>query len=170
MVIPVLAFTLCIASVAQNLDANPVHFSGMHFSAEDEGVKNAVPIPEDVWALLKQDDDVPEVLKHQNPTAKSSPRTWFSAAFVHLHQAIGNDFVVQGEGPMMGANMTGFWVFSETSRGPKLVLKISAHDLLIRDTKSGGYRIIEASAVTAATHVSTLTYKFDGDHYVLSRK
>ena len=170
MVIPVLAFTLCIASVIQNLDSNPVQFSGLHFSAEDEGVKNAVPIPEDVWSLLKQDGDVLEVLKHQSPTATTPPRTWFSAAFVHLHGAIGNDLVVQGEGPMMGANVTEFWVFAETSRGPKLVLRIPAHDLLIRETESGGYRIIEASAITAAAHVSTLTYKFDGNHYVRSRK
>jgi hypothetical protein len=170
MVIPVLAFTLCIASVAQNLDSNPVQFSGLHFSAEDEGVKNAVPIPEDVWSLLKQDDDVLEVLKHQSPPVKTPPRTWFSAALVHLHGAIGNDLVVQGEGPMMGANVTEFWVFAETSRGPKLVLRIPAHDLLIRETESGGYRIIEASAITATAHVSTLTYKFDGNHYVLSRK
>ena len=71
---------------------------------------------------------------------------------------------------MMGANVTEFWVFAETSRGPKLVLRIPAHDLLIRQTESGGYRIIEASAITAAAHVSTLTYKFDGNHYVRSRK
>jgi hypothetical protein len=101
---------------------------------------------------------------------KTPANTWFSAAFVHLHGAIGNDLVVQGEGPMMGANVTEFWVFAETARGPKLVLKVPAHDLLIRETESGGYRIIEASAITAATHVSTLTYRFDGNHYVLSRK
>jgi hypothetical protein len=169
MVMPALAFALCVASIAQNLDSNSAQFSGLHFSAEDEGVKNAVPIPEDVWSLLKQDDDVREVLKRQSPTVKTLPREWFSAAFVHLHQANENDLVVQAEGPMMGANMTEFWVFRRDVTRSQLVLKIPAHDLLIRETESGGYKIIEASAITAATHVSTLTYKFDGNHYALSR-
>jgi hypothetical protein len=48
MLIPVLAFTLCIASVAQNLDSNPEQSSDLHFSAEDESAKNAVPIPDGV--------------------------------------------------------------------------------------------------------------------------
>lgn len=156
MLIPVLAFTLCIASVTQNLDSNPEQSSDLHFSAEDEGVKNAVPTPDGVWSLLKQDDDVREALQNQNSTVKTPPRTWVSAAIVHLHEASENDLVVQGQGPMMGANVTEFWVFAETSHGPKLVLKIPAHDLLIREARSGGYKIIEASAITAATHVSNV--------------
>ena len=77
--------------------------------------------------------------------------------------------MVQGEGAMMGANVTEFWVFAETPRGSRLVLKAPAHDLVIRDIASGGYKIIEASAVIAG-HVSTLTYKFDGNQYILYRR
>jgi hypothetical protein len=165
----VLAVALSIASTSPISGLKLLLSSDQHFGAEDDAVNNAVPIPGGVWSLLKQDADVQEVLQHQNPPLKAPPRTWFSAAVIHLHGASGNDLVVQGEGRLMGANVTEFWVFTETPRGPKLVLKIPAHDLAIRDIESGGYKIIEASAVIAG-HVSTLTYKFDGNQYILYRR
>jgi hypothetical protein len=143
--------------------------SALHFSAEDEVVKNAVPIPDEVWSLLMEDIDVRDVLQHQTPPLSVPPKNWFSATFVHLHEQRENDLAVQGEGPMMGANVTEFWVFAATERGPKLVLKVPAHDLVLRNRVSNGYRVIEASAITAS-RVSTLTYSFDGSHYVPTRK
>jgi hypothetical protein len=50
--------------------------------------------------------------------------------------------------------------------GPELLLKVSAHDLVIRDIESSGDKIIEASAVIAG-NVSTLIYKFNGSQYIL---
>jgi hypothetical protein len=169
MLIPVLAVALSVASVLSNSDANMLRSSDRHFSAEDDCVENAVPIPGEVWSVLKQDTDVQEVLRYQNPPLKVLPKTWFCAAVVHLHRTSGNDLVVQAEGKMTGANVTEFWVFAASPQGPKLVLKIPAHDLVIRDIESGGYKIIEASAVTAR-HVSTSIYKFDGHKYILYRR
>jgi hypothetical protein len=156
MLMTVLTVALSIASASFD----------QHFSAEDDGVKNAVPIPDGVWSLLKHDTDVQKVLENQSPALKAPPRAWFSATVVHLHGESGNDLVVQGEGQMMGANVTEFWVFAETPRGPKLVLKVPAHDMVIRDAESGGYKVIEASAVIAG-RVSTRTYKFDRNQYNL---
>jgi hypothetical protein len=164
----ILCIALCIAAFASNL--NPLRHADLHFSAEDDSVKNAVPIPGDIWSLLKQDADVSDAAQNQTPPTKSPPRAWFSAARVHLHGSSANDLVVMGRGPIRGANMTTFWVFADTLRGRKLVLKLPAHDLVIRDAESDGYKIIDASAVIGAAHVSTLTYKFDGNHYILSRK
>jgi hypothetical protein len=169
MFIPVLAVALSVASISPNSNANMSRSSDQHFSAEDDCVKNAVPIPGDVWSVLKQDTDVQEVLQHQNPPLKVLPRTWFCAAVVHLHGTSENDLVVQAEGEMRGANVTEFWVFAGAPQGLKLVLKIPAHDLMIRDIESGGYKIIEASAATAV-RVSTLIYKFDGHQYILYRR
>ncbi|WP_433963965.1 hypothetical protein [Tunturiibacter gelidiferens] len=168
MLLPKLAVALSIAVVSANPGTNPLQSSDLHFSAEDVDVKDAVPISDEIWSLLKEDIDVRDQLQRQNAPLKD-PKNWFSAAVVHLHKANEYDLVVQGEGPMMGANVTEFWVFAETKRGPKLVLKAPAHDLLLRNHVSNGYRIIEASAVTAL-RVSTLTYTFDGNHYVLIQK
>jgi len=66
---------------------------------------------------------------------------------------------------MMGANVAEFWVFAETEHGPKLVLKVPTHDLLLLNHISSGYSVIEASTVIAQ-HVSTLTCTFDGSRYV----
>jgi hypothetical protein len=169
MFMPVLVTMLSIASILPNSESNLLRSSDLHFSAEDAGVKNSVSIPNGVWLLLKQDADVQEVLENQNPPLKAPPRTWFSAVAVHLGGANGDVLVVQGESQMMGANVTEFWVFGEAPPGPKLLLKVSAHDLVIRDVESGGDKIIEASAVIAG-HVSTLIYKFNGSQYILYRQ
>jgi hypothetical protein len=164
-----LVVALSITLVSTNSAVNPLQTADVHFSAEDELVKNAVPIPDEIWPLLKVDSDVQDQLRRQTPPLKDPPKNWFSAAFVHLREQNENDLVVQGEYPMMGANVTEFWVFAETNRGPQLVLKVPAHDLFLLNRVSNGYRVIEASAVTAL-HVSTSTYTFDGSHYVPVRK
>jgi hypothetical protein len=169
MLIGLLSIALCIVSVASNAAVNALHHADLHFSAENS-VKNAVPVPEAIWSLLKEDADVREVEERETPPIRNPPRNWFSAARVHLHTPRANDFIVQGEGPLMGANLSTFWVFGDTASGAKLLLKIPAHDLVIRDAESNGYKVIEASAVIAAAHVVTLTYKFNGERYLLSSR
>jgi hypothetical protein len=169
MFLPVLAVVLSVAQISQNPDSGWLRAADLHFSAEDFSVKNAVPIPDGIWSLLKQDTGVRELLQNRNPPLGDPPRAWFSATVAHLHGASENDLVVQAEGELSGANVTDFWVFAETPHGPRQVLKTSGHDLVIRNLKSDGYKIIEARAVIAG-HVSTLTYKFNGSQYILYRR
>lgn len=161
----ILSLALCIVAVTWNL--NPLQHADLHFSAEDDSVKNPVPIPEAIWLILQDDADVQTIEQHQTPPIRNPPRSWFSAARVHLHGSSANDLVVQGVGSIAGANVSTFWVFADTGRGPTLLLKTPAHDLVIRDAESNGYKVIEASAVIAAAHVVTLTYHFDGELYRL---
>ena len=72
MLIPVLAVALNIASASSN-SPNLLRASDPHFSAENDGVKNAVPIPDGVWSLLKQDADVQRALDYQSPPLKAPP-------------------------------------------------------------------------------------------------
>jgi hypothetical protein len=74
------------------------------------------------------------------------------------------DLIVVAEGPLAGGNVDTFWVFVHESRGFRLALMISAHDLLVKSTRSHGYRDLEALAATAVT-LSTVRFKFNRGTY-----
>jgi hypothetical protein len=44
-----------------------------YFSAEEDGVKNPVPIPEAMLAILRKDEDVRDVLEDENIPAEKIP-------------------------------------------------------------------------------------------------
>lgn len=133
-----------------------------HFSAEDEAVKKPALIPEDVLAALKKDHDVAEVI--ENDTEEKFSSSWFSASAIHLSVHRADDLVVVAEPPLAGANITTFWIFRAIPSGHSLVLKVGAHDLEVKPSRTNGYRDIEASAETAVVFTSAL-YKFDGKTY-----
>jgi len=135
-----------------------------HFSAEEDGVKKPIPIPEAVLATLKQDEHICSVLEYENISAEKIPASWFSASAIHLNRPDQLDLVVMGIGPLRGANVITFWVFATTARGYELVLMAPAHDLIVKNTRWKGYREIELVSMTAL-EISTVLVRFDGERY-----
>lgn len=135
-----------------------------HFSAEDSGVTKPVAIPEDVLAILREDDTVRLALKDGSTPAEKLPLSWFSASVIHLSGSDKSDLLVKGEAPILGANVTTFWIFGATDHGHELVLTAPAHDLVLQSARWKGHREIQMMSATAS-NVSTVLYRFDGKRY-----
>jgi hypothetical protein len=135
-----------------------------HFSAEDEGVKNPSEIPNDVMAILRTDKLVQNVAEDENIPLERIPAKWFSASRIRLGSDEANDLIVVAEGPLAGGNVDVFWVFIQQNQTFKLALVFPAHDLIVKNARSHGYRDIEAMGATAIT-VTTVRFKFDGAVY-----
>jgi hypothetical protein len=140
-----------------------------HFNAEDTGVKRPIAIPNDVLDALREDEGVRLVLDDQRIPAARLPSSWFSASAIHLSTAAESDLIVKGEGSILGANVTTFWVFRASPRGNQLVLVATAHDLTVQNTHRNGYLEIETTSATAS-EVTTVSYRFKGTRYVAYRK
>lgn len=136
----------------------------LHFSAEDNGVKNPVPVPEPVLAILAREEAVRNVLDNDNIPPKSVPASWFSASLTHLSGPNEQDLIVMGTGPLRGANVIPFWVFCVAANGYELVLASPAHDLIVKKTRWRGHRDIELISITAR-EISTVLCRFDGKKY-----
>ena len=91
----------------------------LQFSAEDEGVKRPVKIPEEVLAILRKDKLVHNVLEDQELTAEKLPSAWFSAAECRLGSSRQKDLIVTAVGPLVGANInpTGYPFDSGNPKG-----------------------------------------------------
>jgi hypothetical protein len=139
-----------------------------HFSAEDEGVKEPVPVPQTVFEILKQNSLVTEALSNENLSPDKLPVTWFSASFVHLKDAQEDDLVVIGIGPLRHANTVTFWVFRHVDGNDQLILTVMGHDLRILDHRTMDFNDIEASAISQQK-VATINFEFDGKEYIRSR-
>jgi hypothetical protein len=59
-----IALVMCGALTAEGQRSHPSE--QLHFSAEESGVKKTVPIPEDVAAILRNDNMVRNILEDQN--------------------------------------------------------------------------------------------------------
>jgi hypothetical protein len=137
----------------------------IHFSAEDLSVKHPVEIPQDVMRILQQDDMVRNFAEDQKVALDKLPAGWFSASRIELGRAGPRDLVVAAEGPLAGGNVEVFWVFVHQSHGFGLALMVPAHDLVVKSTRSHGYRDIDALAATAVI-VTTVRFRFDGRSYL----
>jgi hypothetical protein len=134
------------------------------FSAEDENVNHPVAIPAEVMALLAKNEDVRNVLEYEKVEPSNLPASWFSAAEVRLGNKSERDLIIASKGPLRGANIDPFWVFIHDSKGFKLALSISLHDLVVKRTRSHGYRDLELSGMTASI-VTVGKFRFDGNAY-----
>jgi hypothetical protein len=135
-----------------------------HFSAEDASVQHPVRIPAEVMAILRNDERVRNVLESENLRPDALPEPWFSVAEVHLGPPHEVDYIVAGEGPMMGANISPFWVVIHNANGFRLALFLGAHDLEVGRTRSNGYQGLTTYGATAST-VTTVHFRFDGSEY-----
>jgi hypothetical protein len=117
-----------------------------HFTAEDKRVQHPIKLPESVLAIIDEDE------------------TMLSACEVHLAGPSERDIVVMAAGSLRGANVVEFWVLRPTDRGFEMLLDAPAHDLIVKNSRSNGYRDIELLSATAVT-VSTVIVRFDGKKY-----
>jgi hypothetical protein len=86
------------------------------------------------------------------------------ASEVHLNAPTEKDIVAIAAGLLAGANVTMFWVFRPVRQDFQLLLKASAHDLEVKNTRSNSYKDIEILVATA-TRGSKLFFRFDGLRY-----
>lgn len=135
------------------------------FSAVDENVKRPVDLPPGVVAILAKNAGVKDVIESLGLPPERLPLSWFLASEIHLSGRNEKDLVVVGTGAIMGANVTTFWIFRPRHGGFELLLDAApALELVIKDSRSHGYRDVELSAATAVT-ASTVLLKFDGRGY-----
>jgi hypothetical protein len=149
-----LLVSLCVATCLLAQD-----FERRAFSAEGPGGEHTIAMPDPILAKLGQDQDVTILV---SPDAKFSS-SWFRAAEVDLKEGE-RDVVVIGEYPVLGANVTTFWIFGPEASGFPLLLKVVAHTIQANNDRSHGYRNIVAMSVIGAK-IKDSTFKFDGKRY-----
>jgi hypothetical protein len=160
-----LLLVVCAASGPGAAGRQTSHkFEQRHFSVEAAGVERPVPIPNDVLAILREDESVRSLLDDQGISTDKLPSTWFSASSVHLGDSSETDMVIKGEEPITGANVTTFWVFVATPRGHELVLTTVAHDLLVRNERKNGRPEIQTMSATALK-ATIVSFRFNGRRY-----
>jgi hypothetical protein len=152
-----------VSSLAQTAIA-PAGAEQRQFSMEDESVKLAASVPPEIIALLARDPDVKDALAYEHLATETIPSSWFLASEVHLSSASEKNFVVIGRGPLLGANVTTFWIFRPRDHRYELVLKAPAHTLVVKNTRSNGYRDIQLLSATAVTE-STVLCRFGAGTY-----
>jgi hypothetical protein len=136
-----------------------------NFSAEDDGVKRPVAAPNEVMGLLAKDHMVRTQMENEEPRPEEPPAAWFSVSEIQLGPTQTDDLIVQAAGPLAGANVDTFWIFVLTSDGWKLALAVPAHNLIVMRSRFGGYRKIEADAMTCCS-ITTARFRFDGTKYM----
>jgi hypothetical protein len=141
----------------------------LHFSAEDQNVKRPIILTEAALALIAKDPDVTNVLKDYGSAGAKLLTTWLSASALHLDGRGERDIVVVAKGPLSGANITTFWVLRPSSSSFELLLTVPAHDLIVKMSRSKGYRDLETLAATAV-RVSSVSFRFDGSKYKPSKQ
>jgi hypothetical protein len=159
--IPILIISCLQLLVAQSTGGPG--YEQAHFSAEDESDAPHCPSGRST-APDQRGPFVAEALKSQAPATTQVPAGWLMASGVHLAGPDENDIVVVAAGLLSGANVTTFWVLRPADRSYELLLTAPAHDLVIKRTRSKGYKEIELLSATAV-EVSTVSLRFDGKRY-----
>jgi len=132
-------------------------------------VETPIAIPEDVREQLTKDDLVKGALEDSHLAAENLPASWFSASTIHLsltHKT--PDLIVEGNPPLSGGNTATFWVFRASDNSHALVMNTPAHNLIVKNSVSHGYRDIELISMSASI-VSTVICRFDGTKYKVYR-
>jgi hypothetical protein len=160
------ASLVCVAlsMLAPNI-ANAASGEQHVFSVEDETVTSPASIPSEVIPLLAQDSEVKAAVVDEHIATDAVPTSWFLATEIHLGKPSEKDLIVISKGPLIGANVTTFWIFRPTNRGYELLLMAPAHTLVINEARTNGYRNIELASSTAVA-VSNVLCRFRGGKYI----
>jgi hypothetical protein len=138
------------------------------FGAEEK-IERPVALPADVLQALRRDEQSQACLA-EGQSARDISASWFIASEINLNNDRLPDLIVMAKNPcLFGANVKPFWVFSNSPRGHRLVLDVSAQGLDVMKIKSNSYRNIRAEAATATT-LLMIDFKFDGRKYRARRK
>lgn len=145
------------------------------FAVEGIPIEKPKDVPESVLKVLRKDAYVVACLKEAQSVSEI-PASWFVGSEIHLDGPEQIDLIVvprqlapKKDEPtdnacLYGANVAPFWVFSNASRQPTLVLEISAAGLRLANEKTKGYRDIETWSSTALARTMS-HFRFDGRQY-----
>jgi hypothetical protein len=160
----VMLVAVAFASSAQSQSSLHHSIEQTRFTAEDTGAQSPVEIPHEVMTILAADDAVKRQMANQEPTMADLPQARFSASKIRLGPPKTVGLIVQATGPLAGGNVSAFWVFIQLDGTWKQALMVPAHDLIVMQTRSNGYRNLEASATTCCK-ITTARFRFDGREY-----
>lgn len=142
---------------------------GQSFSMERD-FPNQTTLPDSLYKILLRDKDINDTIeesKDSSTTTKALKKQFFQTTRVNLNNDKLPDLVVKAQSLLLGANVTRFWIFKQTSKGYVLVLETVTHSLSILRNKSEGHRNIRCDKLSAV-QLFTNYYRFDGDNYVYS--
>jgi hypothetical protein len=151
--------------------AQSVHRGGEQstLSADNDVIIRPVNLPKRALEALASDPYVSGALRDANLPSEKLPTSWFKASAIHLACPNEVDFIVLGECPMCGANVSPFWVLRPKNDGFEVVLFAGALSFTVEHRRSNGYREIETGSVTMQ-HANMSIWRFDGHLYRASDK
>jgi hypothetical protein len=127
------------------------------FGADQEKLDRPVPVPDQVVQAIRDVDKAPP---------DELPAEWLLASGIHLDGPNEIDLIVLGTGGLRGAHTVPFWVFRKKQTGYELVLATGGDGLSVLKTRWKGFREINALGIGfAGREITTVTYRFDGQHY-----
>ena len=107
-------------------------------------------------------------MRNESPALALFPPNWVQCYPVHLGAKNETDYVVMGIGPLLGANVTSFWVYRLINEFPVLVMQAPEFAIELLKTRHNGLLDIQLSSATAVT-LNEVILRFDGRRYVRSR-
>jgi hypothetical protein len=164
--IALLLMTSSIPLTLEMASAQDVHHGPEQsvFSADNNVVKHSVSLPKHALEALASDPYVSGALKNANLPPEQLSTTWFKASAIHLAGPNEVDFIVMGECPMCGANVSPFWVLRPKDDVFQVVLFTGALGFTVKHRRSSGYREIETASVSMQ-HANISIWRFDGHRY-----
>lgn len=154
----VLALSICETATAQERGKKPTHFD------EVQGFEDAKPLTPEILAVVMDTAPAKGRLRGDLSTGESVS-SYFRATEVHLRNSSETDLVIEGQGPMMGANLLWFWVVLSANDHPRVAMYQAASELDIRRSKHQGFREIETSRIAGSGTISTVTWRYADGSY-----
>jgi hypothetical protein len=133
------------------------------FSAEDGDAGDAKP-PSSILDALATQEVVRRSLDNESPFLTHVPSGWVRCYQVHLGIPNEDDYMIVGAGPLIGANVTNFWLYRMLNGKAVLVMNAPEHDVEILGTRHSGLRDLRLTAATAVD-ISWVVLHFDGQVY-----
>jgi len=121
-------------------------------------------LPSSVKDAILADSDVKELVG-----ANDDPLGWVEGSAIDLDHNELTDYIVVGRhGPLLGANVTTFWLFLNKGETYELVLKTVGLQLDISKKFDGGLSRVTVAGLTAKTW-SEVEYRYRNGRYVAAK-
>jgi hypothetical protein len=161
-----LGVLLFFGGIACAQTGKPPAAEQLYFSEDDPAgaLRNQEPLPAEVLKILLQQKEVRDGLRSASPAEQDNPAKLFRASRVHLSGLKETDWVVMGVGPMSGADNSWFWLVRSQEGGATVVCFAGGNSLLLRNSRTNGFRDVESDWSSAAETEIT-DYHFDGTQY-----
>jgi hypothetical protein len=138
----------------------------LHLSAEGIYITHPYKLPTSVLSVLGQDPMVANIAGSSQP-----PSNWFSSEKLKPVSSDSDLYVIQGLGPISGANVTTFWVVRDNRKAhqAEVLWNGAEHDLSLRYEHGDPYPVLETTSMSAV-HLWEATFRYNGSKYVLEHK